>query len=38
MAYWLDGFLIRKAFDVRPGENYPDGGCNSVNMDLENIF
>jgi len=29
LAYWLDGTLFRKTFDVRPGASYPDGGCNS---------
>jgi hypothetical protein len=29
MAYWLDGTLFRKSFDVQPGEKYPDGGCNA---------
>jgi hypothetical protein len=29
LAYWLDGCLLRKTFDVHPGKNYPDGGCNA---------
>jgi hypothetical protein len=29
LAYWLDGFLFRKTFDIHPGENYPDGGCSA---------
>jgi hypothetical protein len=29
MAYWLDGVLFRKTFDVQPGAAYPDGGCNT---------
>lgn len=29
MAYWLDGTLFRKSYDVHPGEKYPDGGCNA---------
>lgn len=27
LAYWLDGVLFRKTYDVHPGEPYPDGGC-----------
>lgn len=29
MAYWLDGVLYRKMYDVAPGEQYVDGGCNA---------
>jgi len=29
LAYWLDGLLFRKTFDIHPGEIYPDGGCNA---------
>jgi hypothetical protein len=29
LAYWLDGTLFRKTFDVQPGASYPDGGCNA---------
>jgi hypothetical protein len=29
MAYWLDGILFRKSYDVHLGEKYPDGGCNA---------
>jgi hypothetical protein len=29
MAYWLDGILFRKTFDIHPGATYPDGGCNA---------
>jgi hypothetical protein len=29
MAYWLDGVLFRKTFDLHPGMSYPDGGCNA---------
>ena len=29
MAYWLDGTLFRKSFDLHPGASYPDGGCNA---------
>ena len=29
LAYWLDGCLFRKTFDLHPGGNFPDGGCNS---------
>ena len=29
MAYWLDGVLFRKTFDLQPGMVYPDGGCNA---------
>jgi len=29
MAYWLDGVLFRKTFDLHPGAAYPDGGCNA---------
>ncbi len=29
MAYWRDGILFRKSFDLHPGAVYPDGGCNA---------
>ena len=29
MAYWCDGILFRKSFDLHPGAAYPDGGCNA---------
>ena len=29
IAYWLDGILFRKTFDVSPCAAYPDGGCNA---------
>lgn len=29
LAYWVDGFLFRKIFEIHPGKNYPDGGCNA---------
>ena len=29
MAYWLDGILFRKTFDISSGATYPDGGCNT---------
>jgi hypothetical protein len=29
MAYWRDGLLFRKSFDLHPGAAYPDGGCNA---------
>jgi hypothetical protein len=29
MAYWLDGLLFRKSFDLHPGATYPDGGCSA---------
>jgi hypothetical protein len=29
LAYWLDGILLRKTFDVVPGKAHPDLGCNS---------
>ena len=29
LAYWLDGVLFRKTFDLHPGMAYPDGGCNA---------
>jgi len=28
-AYWLDGVLFRKTFDLHPGATYPDNGCNT---------
>ena len=28
-AYWLDGVLFRKTFDLHPGAAYPDAGCNT---------
>ena len=29
MAYWLNGILFRKTFDISFGAAYPDGGCNA---------
>lgn len=29
MAYWLNGILFRKTFDISSGAAYPDGGCNA---------
>jgi hypothetical protein len=29
LAYWRDGLLFRKSFDLHPGAAYPDGGCNA---------
>jgi hypothetical protein len=29
MAYWLNGNLFRKAFELSSGAVYPDGGCNT---------
>ncbi|MGZ6346528.1 MAG: hypothetical protein ACXWNC_03015 [Anaerolineales bacterium] len=29
MAYWLNGILFRKTFDIPFGGAYPDGGCNT---------
>jgi hypothetical protein len=29
MAYWKDGILFRKSFDLHPGASYTDGGCNA---------
>jgi len=29
MAYWIDGQLFRKTFDLHPGATYPDNGCNT---------
>lgn len=29
MAYWLDGILFRKTFDISSEAAYPDGGCNA---------
>jgi hypothetical protein len=29
LAYWLDGILFRKTFEIHPDEEYPDGGCNA---------
>jgi hypothetical protein len=29
MAYWLDGGLFRKSFEVRAGLPHPDGNCNA---------
>jgi hypothetical protein len=39
LAYWLDGILFRKRFELKPGAIYPDGGCNTEtycnNRDVE---
>ena len=29
LAYWLDGVLFRKSFQVQPGLPHPDNNCNS---------
>lgn len=29
MAYWNEGVLFRKSFDVQAGTIHPDGGCNA---------
>ncbi len=29
LAYWREGILFRKSFDLHPGAAYPDGGCNA---------
>jgi hypothetical protein len=29
LAYWNEGILFRKSFDLFPGGAYPDGGCNT---------
>ncbi|HSK65734.1 MAG TPA: hypothetical protein VK888_02320 [Anaerolineales bacterium] len=29
MAYWLDGVLFRKTFEVRAGQPHPDHNCNA---------
>jgi len=29
MAYWFNGILFRKKFDISSGETYPDNGCNT---------
>ena len=29
LAYWLEGMLFRKSFDMHPTASYPDGGCNT---------
>jgi hypothetical protein len=29
LAYWWNGVLFRKSFDLHPGAAYPDGGCNA---------
>jgi hypothetical protein len=29
LAYWVDGTLFRKTFDVHPGASHPDAGCNA---------
>ena len=29
MAYWLNGFLFCKTFDISSGAAYPDGDCNA---------
>jgi hypothetical protein len=37
MAYWLDGVLFRKTFDIHPGAVYPDGGCNTESYCSDSI-
>jgi hypothetical protein len=29
LAYWWNGILFRKSFDLHPGADHPDGGCNA---------
>ena len=29
LAYWRDGLLFRKSFELQAGATYPDGGCNA---------
>jgi hypothetical protein len=29
LAYWNEGILFLKTFDLHPGAAYPDGGCNA---------
>lgn len=29
LAYWWNGLLFRKSFELHPGAAYPDGGCNA---------
>jgi hypothetical protein len=29
LAYWLDGLLFHKSFDLHPGQPHPDAGCNT---------
>ena len=29
MAYWLDGILFRKSFEIHSGATYPDNNCNA---------
>jgi hypothetical protein len=29
LAYWIDGILFRKTFDVHPGLPHPDNNCNA---------
>ena len=29
LAYWREGPLFRKSFDLHPGAAYPDGGCSA---------
>jgi hypothetical protein len=29
LAYWWNGILFRKSFDLHPGAALPDGGCNA---------
>jgi len=43
LAYWFEGVLFRMTYDVTPGANYPDGGCNTesysddVAIELETL-
>ena len=43
LAYWLDGILFRKSFDIQAGAVYPDGGCNTesycndLDVELESL-
>jgi hypothetical protein len=37
LAYWVDGLLFRKTFDVHAGLPYPDNNCNAE-MYCGNLF
>jgi hypothetical protein len=38
MAYWLDGILFRKTFNLhQPNLTYPDGGCNTASYCSDSI-
>ena len=38
LAYWLDGVLFRKTFDIIAGATYPDGGCNAEIYCDDNVI